>query len=177
VKRTKRSLDTERTGPSFGGVLHGFLDAVGAVPVLGDPANAINCLWYGAESDHLNAGLSCTALIPVVGDVAIAAKWARRGEEVAQVARAARASEVAKVAEEGLGSGRAYSVAYETRLAKSSYPGVSRGVGLDRVPIWRVLISSGDVASPRLTREQATSRRESGARERQRSRGCEAQST
>ncbi len=46
---------------------HLFLDAVGLVPGLGEPADAINSIWYSLEGDTTNAALSLAAAVPIVG--------------------------------------------------------------------------------------------------------------
>ncbi|MFJ4414573.1 hypothetical protein [Streptomyces sp. NPDC088925] len=58
---------------------HTVLDGLGFVPLLGEPADGINCGWYGAEGDALNAGLSCAAMVPVAGWWATGGKWGKRG--------------------------------------------------------------------------------------------------
>ena len=35
---------------------HTTLDAVGLVPVLGDPADAVNALWYARDGDYASTG-------------------------------------------------------------------------------------------------------------------------
>jgi len=52
------------------------LDGVGLVPVVGEPADGINALWYGAEGDELNAALSAAGMIPIAGWGATGAKLA-----------------------------------------------------------------------------------------------------
>ena len=46
--------------------IHPILDAVGFVPVLGEPADFVNGLIYASEEDYINAGLSMAAVIPVI---------------------------------------------------------------------------------------------------------------
>ena len=55
--------------------IHPILDAVGFVPVLGEPADLVNGLIYAAEKDYINAGISMAAVIPVVGDAGKAVKY------------------------------------------------------------------------------------------------------
>ncbi len=62
---------------------HTALDALGLIPGLGEIADGANCLWYGAEGDAVNAGLSCAAMVPLAGTAATAAKWGiKYGDEV-----------------------------------------------------------------------------------------------
>ncbi|MGW6762301.1 hypothetical protein ACWF8M_32400, partial [Streptomyces sp. NPDC055008] len=58
---------------------HTVLDTAGLVPGFGEIADGINCGWYGAEGDSLNAGLSCAAMIPFLGWGATGGKWGKRG--------------------------------------------------------------------------------------------------
>ena len=46
--------------------IHPILDAVGFVPVLGEPADFVNGLIYASEEDYINAGLSMAAVIPAI---------------------------------------------------------------------------------------------------------------
>jgi hypothetical protein len=48
---------------------HGALDVAGLIPGVGEAADLANAVWYTAEGDYLNAGLSLVSVIPVVGDV------------------------------------------------------------------------------------------------------------
>jgi RHS repeat-associated protein len=48
--------------------LHSMLDAVGFIPVIGEPADALNALIYTFQGDYLNAGISAAAIIPVIGE-------------------------------------------------------------------------------------------------------------
>jgi len=85
---------------------HTVLDVAGLVPVLGAPADALNGVWYAAEGDWVNAGLSAAGMIPFVGEAAVAAKLGNRavdavraGDEVVDAARAG--DEVADAARAG----------------------------------------------------------------------------
>jgi hypothetical protein len=46
---------------------HTILDLLGFIPVVGEPADAVNAAWYAAEDDWVDAGLSAAALIPFAG--------------------------------------------------------------------------------------------------------------
>tara|TARA_R110002020_G_scaffold289883_1_gene505339 strand:- start:884 stop:2200 length:1317 start_codon:yes stop_codon:yes gene_type:complete len=48
---------------------HLALDLIGFIPILGEFADLSNAIWYVAEGDFLEAGLSLISMIPVVGDV------------------------------------------------------------------------------------------------------------
>ena len=67
---------------------HAALDAVGLIPLLGEPADLLNCAWYGAQDEHIDAALSCTSAIPVLGYLAVAAKWGRRADRALDAAKA-----------------------------------------------------------------------------------------
>lgn len=56
---------------------HGALDVVGLVPGFGEPADLINGLWYTAEGNYIDAGLSYASAIPIAGYGASVAKGAR----------------------------------------------------------------------------------------------------
>ncbi|WP_246101840.1 RHS repeat-associated core domain-containing protein [Streptomyces cyaneus] len=56
---------------------HGALDVVGLVPGLGEPADLLNGLWYTAEGNYIDAGLSYASAIPIAGYGATAAKGVR----------------------------------------------------------------------------------------------------
>ena len=49
------------------GTTHTGLDVAGAVPGIGEPADALNAVLYSIEGDQLNAALSCMALVPFFG--------------------------------------------------------------------------------------------------------------
>ncbi|MFG2464810.1 RHS repeat-associated core domain-containing protein [Streptomyces canus] len=56
---------------------HGALDVAGLVPGLGEPADLLNGVWYTAEGNYIDAGLSYASAIPIAGYGATAAKGAR----------------------------------------------------------------------------------------------------
>jgi len=57
----------EDDGSLWSGLGHGVLDVAGLVPVLGEPADGINAIWYEAEGDHVNAALSAAGMVPFLG--------------------------------------------------------------------------------------------------------------
>jgi uncharacterized Zn-binding protein involved in type VI secretion len=57
---------------------HGVLDAVGLVPVFGEPANLIGAGIYTIEGKPIEAGLDLAAMIPVGGQAATAAKYGKK---------------------------------------------------------------------------------------------------
>lgn len=56
---------------------HGALDVAGLVPGFGEPADLLNGLWYTAEGNYIDAGLSYASAIPIAGYGASTAKGAR----------------------------------------------------------------------------------------------------
>ncbi|SNX59473.1 RHS repeat-associated protein [Streptomyces sp. TLI_55] len=56
---------------------HGALDVAGLVPGFGEPADLLNGVWYTAEGNYIDAGLSYASAIPIVGYGASAAKGAK----------------------------------------------------------------------------------------------------
>ena len=58
--------------------------------MLGEPADGVNGIWYGAEGDYVNAGLSAGAMIPIIGAGATTAKYGKKGVDAASVGNAAR---------------------------------------------------------------------------------------
>ncbi len=120
-------------GPSLGSVIHFGLDVAGGVPALGEPFDLVNCGFYAAEGEQVDAGLSCAAAIPLAGWVATGAKAGKRATTAAKAP--------------ALGSENAYSVGFRAHLGRSSYPGKSRAShfreanrdllrALDEDPVW-----------------------------------------
>ncbi|MBO0932104.1 type VI secretion system tube protein TssD [Fibrella aquatilis] len=58
--------------------LHTLLDVVGMIPVVGELADGANALMYAAEGNYAEAGMAAAAMIPLAGNVAGAAKLAKR---------------------------------------------------------------------------------------------------
>ncbi len=57
---------------------HALLDGAGMIPVLGDPADALNAGWYATETRWGDASLSAAGLIPGFGEVVVGSRLARR---------------------------------------------------------------------------------------------------
>lgn len=82
----------ENRGPWWSRLGHGLLDIAGMVPLFGEVADGINGLWYLAEGNKLDAGLSFAGMIPVAGWFSVGGKWVRRAlnaEELATLGRMA----------------------------------------------------------------------------------------
>ena len=107
-------------GFDLGGFVHGGLDVLGFVPVLGAVPDLINAGLYSAEGDFGNAALSAASAIPLAGDAVAAAKLvvkygddaiavagfvARHGDEGAEVLGAVfrTGDDVASGADEAIG--------------------------------------------------------------------------
>lgn len=78
---------------------HAILDVLGFIPVIGEPADFVNAVWYAAEGDYVNAGLSAAGMIPLVGWAAVGGRWVRTTRlasraEFDDLARAGRAGRV-----------------------------------------------------------------------------------
>jgi hypothetical protein len=61
------------------------LDLIGLIPVVGEPADAVNAGIYAYRGDYVNAGLSGAAMIPLIGQAATGGKLA--GKIMRQMAR------------------------------------------------------------------------------------------
>jgi RHS repeat-associated protein len=69
---------------------HLALDTYGLAPYVGEIFDLINCAWYGAEGDELNAGLSCGSAVPWAGYLATGVKFGRRFDAALDAAKAGR---------------------------------------------------------------------------------------
>ncbi|MFE8938968.1 RHS repeat-associated core domain-containing protein [Streptomyces sp. NPDC007872] len=70
-------------------VTHATLDVVGMVPVVGEAADLVNAGIYAAEGDWENAALSAASAVPVAGNVATGAKWAKNASKAIDATTAA----------------------------------------------------------------------------------------
>lgn len=78
---TMKAEEIEERGSDtnwFSEIGHLVLDGLGLIPVVGEPADAVNAVWYAAEGNVIDAGLSGAALIPFLGWGATGGKWTRR---------------------------------------------------------------------------------------------------
>ncbi|MFF9243971.1 DNRLRE domain-containing protein [Streptomyces sp. NPDC014776] len=86
-------LDGHLFGLSLSDIGHAALDVVGMVPVVGEVADVANGIWYAAEGNYVDAALSLTSAIPLVGYGATAVKagkYAKKGLEAADTANDVR---------------------------------------------------------------------------------------
>ncbi|HEX5492978.1 MAG TPA: polymorphic toxin-type HINT domain-containing protein, partial [Mycobacteriales bacterium] len=68
---------------SLSDIGHAALDAAGMIPVVGAVADVANGVWYAADGDYLDAGLSFAGAIPVLGDAALGSRYAIKGAKYA----------------------------------------------------------------------------------------------
>jgi hypothetical protein len=57
--------------------VHFMLDIAGTIPVIGEPADAINGAFYSLEGNHVDAALSFAGMVPFAGWASTGTKWAR----------------------------------------------------------------------------------------------------
>jgi hypothetical protein len=69
------------------------LQAIGLVPVIGEPTDAIDGIVYALEGDAASASASFAAMIPVAGTGATAAHWWKRAADAADAVNDARKAE------------------------------------------------------------------------------------
>ncbi|MFM9587021.1 golvesin C-terminal-like domain-containing protein [Streptomyces caniscabiei] len=79
-------LDGHLFGMSWSEIAHTVLDVVGMVPVVGEIADVANGVLYLAEGNYVEAGLSLSSAIPVVGNAIGAANLARKAGKLADEA-------------------------------------------------------------------------------------------
>lgn len=94
----------EEAGPLWKQIGHGLLDLAGMVPVVGEPADFVNGLWYYADGDVINGSLSMGGVIPFVGWAAVGGKWTKRAlsaQELARLNRLARNGENVRIFTKG----------------------------------------------------------------------------
>ncbi|WP_306208171.1 golvesin C-terminal-like domain-containing protein [Actinoplanes sp. RD1] len=80
-------IDLDGHWPSWSDIGHGALDVVGLVPVVGEVADLANGAWYAAEGNYVDAALSFSSAIPLVGYGATAVKagkYAAKGIDAVQ---------------------------------------------------------------------------------------------
>jgi hypothetical protein len=83
----------EEAGPLWKRIAHGILDVAGLVPVIGEPADFVNGVWYYADGDVINGSLSMGAVIPFLGYAAVGGKWTKaaiKADELAELTKLAR---------------------------------------------------------------------------------------
>ncbi|WP_446678288.1 golvesin C-terminal-like domain-containing protein [Streptomyces scopuliridis] len=59
---------------SISDIGHAVLDVAGQVPVIGEVADGANAIWYAAEGNWVDAGISAAGMIPFAGSVATGAR-------------------------------------------------------------------------------------------------------
>ncbi len=97
---------------------HAVLDVAGNIPVVGWAADGANAIWYAAEGNYVDAALSASAMIPVIGGAATAA---RAGKTIYKAVDSA--GDAAKATDNATDAAKAADNAGDT--AKSSDSGTS----------------------------------------------------
>lgn len=96
--------------------VHTGLDGIGLIPGLGEIADGTNALLYLAEGDHINAGLSAAAMIPLAGYGAVAIKYGRKAEKLVDIYSAT------KKGKKYFGQSVNYATRYTKKVAKEIEP-------------------------------------------------------
>ncbi|MDQ1006442.1 RHS repeat-associated protein [Streptomyces sp. V4I23] len=89
-------LDGHLFGLSLSDIGHAALDVVGLIPVVGEVADVANGIWYAAEGNYVDAALSLSSAIPLVGygaSAVKAGKYAAKGAEALDTANDVRKAE------------------------------------------------------------------------------------
>jgi hypothetical protein len=90
----------EEAGPWWAQLGHGLLDLVGLIPVIGEPADFVNGVWYFADGKPTDGALSMGSMVPFAGWFVSGGKWVRRGlkaEELVELGRLAREGKLVRV--------------------------------------------------------------------------------
>ncbi|MGW1795484.1 golvesin C-terminal-like domain-containing protein [Streptomyces sp. NPDC001984] len=134
-------LDGHLFGMSLSDLGHAALDVVGLVPVVGEVADVANGIWYAAEGNYVDAALSLTSAIPLVGYGATAVKagkYAKKGIEAADTVNDAR--KAGKNAEKAAGAGADARKADAPSSGKPKAPSCKKN---SFVPGTKVLMADG----------------------------------
>lgn len=76
---------------------HVALDVAGLVPVVGEPADLANALWYANEKDYLSAAFSLLSMVPEIGDaLGKGAKYLGKSSQMVQRFLSKYGNDVAK---------------------------------------------------------------------------------
>ncbi|WP_217621540.1 golvesin C-terminal-like domain-containing protein [Streptomyces lunaelactis] len=89
---------------SISDIGHAVLDVAGQVPVIGEIADGANAIWYAAEGNWVDAGLSAAGMIPFAGSAVtgarLASKTVKAVDAIADGAKAAdNVADTAKAAD------------------------------------------------------------------------------
>lgn len=76
---------------------HLVLDGLGLIPIIGEPADAVNAIWYAAEGNVIDSGLSAAGMVPFLGWTATGGKWTRRALTADELKALRAADEAADV--------------------------------------------------------------------------------
>ncbi|SDU68287.1 ADP-ribosyltransferase [Jiangella alkaliphila] len=126
VKAAEIEERREDSNP-FSDIGHLVLDGLGLIPVLGEPADAINALWYAAEGNVVDAGLSAAGMLPFMGWGATGGRWVRRALNADELAALRQADGLDEIPEGMDGIARADDLEIKLsdtdRLALTDYTG------------------------------------------------------
>jgi hypothetical protein len=96
------AAEAEKGGGFLDG-LHSALDVVGFIPVIGEPADALNGIIYLSEGDLANAAISAAGLLPTGGQAATGGRLAYKGGKA--VAEEGAEKSAKEITEEGAEQG------------------------------------------------------------------------
>ncbi|OLT39558.1 hypothetical protein BJF86_06760 [Serinicoccus sp. CNJ-927] len=85
IEREARIAE-ENKPPWWSQAGHLVLDVVGMLPLVGEPADLLHGLWYTAEGNYVDAGLSAAGAVPIVGWFSVGGKWVKRALTVDELA-------------------------------------------------------------------------------------------
>jgi len=137
---TKAAHIMEKVADGWGwNLLHGALDVLGAVPIVGNVADLANAGVYGARGKYGDAALSMAAAVPIAGYGATAAKgakWTHKGyKAVKGTSKTAPAILKAQT--------KAGKLPIKTKLTQN----VAETVGKAPLPVQKVVARSNKVTS------------------------------
>ncbi|MGR8008754.1 golvesin C-terminal-like domain-containing protein [Streptomyces hypolithicus] len=102
---------------SISDIGHAVLDVAGQVPVIGEVADGANAIWYAAEGNWVDAGISAAGMIPFAGGVATGARLASKTVNAVDAI-----SDSAKAADNVADTAKAADTATDTAKAAPAAP-------------------------------------------------------
>jgi hypothetical protein len=133
-------------------VLHGTLDVIGLVPVLGEAANAVGALVYLAEGDPISAAFDAAAMWPAGGQAATAGKYAAKAavkleKEVAQAAAKKLEKEAAEALEK-----KALKEAEQKAAKEAEQKAAREGGHIEGNPVCKPLAAAAYAQAPEVAK-------------------------
>lgn len=126
IKAAEIEESREDSNP-FSDIGHLILDGLGMIPIVGEPADVMNALWYAAEGNAVDAGLSAAGMIPFMGWGATGGRWTRRAFNADELASLRQADDFDELPEGFDGIARADDLRVDLsetdRLALEDYTG------------------------------------------------------